>query len=1073
MNTDEDTLTIPREWRRHLHARRGGTPGPGIRVGAPAVRAVREMLDGIGGAFEALVAGRAGDPALAEAARLHLEGDPGPVGAAAVATVAAGTVGRDRRARTHRAFVDAWAAEHGAGFAACAVVELSTMIEQRGRGGPWNDRWLGVSYRKSGFGGTEREAVRRARCLLAALDDDAHADAVERLGGHRRKPAARWLVSYLVPERRDWLEECLRFRRVLPSDDRWLLYCSLDDPALLGDPPPDLGWRETSRGLLATMTDAMGAGLLPFLVHNIDGGRLTAQETRQLYETVAVLPVDEAFQALLDRRADRNAVPALVEAMNRFPVRAMRLLAAAGADELLRDHVQGHPEVLPALPGELRAAVERFTSRAPRVPDAPPDALPAFLADLPWTRPVKPLAPDLKPPAGTRIAWRDGEREEWLAAEAPPMMDDPHWAALARGYRRGGPDRLKLQLLLYGPEEIVRPILAGWDADGPSENFGNEWARPLIARYGLDAYPMALHHATEHPARDHALLLPFLDAEVAALMAGWLRQEGKGTALTARAWLDRHGLDAVPRLAPAALAKPAAARRNAEAALRHIAAAHGTDPVADAVPEAADGLRALLTAHPAQTGLAPRPRTAGWLNLPALPQPLLRGRGQALPHDAVRTLLELLSLPVPYGRDAIREACDPASLAEFGWALLERWRAAGHPARDGWALAQLGTTGDDGTVDRLLPVVHKWPGARGHAKAVRGLDVFVALGSDTALAALYDVAERSRFGELRGEARDRFERAAAERGLTADQLGDRLVPAFGMDGGGALVLDYGPRRFTVGFDDQFRPQVADEDGTPRKSPPKPAKKDDPDLAPAAYRAFADLKKNVRTVAAHQRDRLERAMPARRRWSPDEFRDLIIGHPLVWHLARRLVWLAEDGGAAAFFRVAEDRTFADVHDDAYDLPDTARVGIAHPVQLGGDLKAWAEVLADYEILQPFPQLDHPFVALDPEQRSSGVLTGLGGAVIDSERLYRLTYRGWAWTDEAGEAYTSSLSRRIAGDHRLIALFGAADRDAAGYRLREVRVVAGDGSTGPHFGELDPVALSEALITLPLGPDSEGT
>ena len=59
---------------------------------------------------------------------------------------------------------------------------------------------------------------------------------------------------------------------------------------------------------------------------------------------------------------------------------------------------------------------------------------------------------------------------------------------------------------------------------------------------------------------------------------------------------------------------------------------------------------------------------------------------------------------------------------------------------------------------------------------------------------------------------------AAGLGLTAEQLADRLVPDFGLDADGSMVLDYGPRRFVVGFDEQLKPYVADEAGKPPQGP---------------------------------------------------------------------------------------------------------------------------------------------------------------------------------------------------------------------------------------------------------------
>ncbi|MGW2314689.1 DUF4132 domain-containing protein, partial [Actinomadura luteofluorescens] len=214
-----------------------------------------------------------------------------------------------------------------------------------------------------------------------------------------------------------------------------------------------------------------------------------------------------------------------------------------------------------------------------------------------------------------------------------------------------------------------------------------------------------------------------------------------------------------------------------------------------------------------------------------------------------------------------------------------------------------------------------------------------------------------------------------------------LVPDFGLDADGTLTLDYGPRRFVVSFDEQLRPQVADEGGTRRKALPKPGAKDDPDLAPAAHRRFAELRKDVRAVASAEVARLESAMVSGRAWTRDEFGAFLVAHPLMWHLARRLVWLAGDRA----FRLAEDRTFADLDDEAVEPAASADVRIAHPLLLGDSLAAWSQVFADYEILQPFPQLGRPVHTL--ADGAGGGLERFEGLTVPTGRFLGLTRTAW--------------------------------------------------------------------------------
>ena len=359
-------------------------------------------------------------------------------------------------------------------------------------------------------------------------------------------------------------------------------------------------------------------------------------------------------------------------------------------------------------------------------------------------------------------------------------------------------------------------------------------------------------------------------------------------------------------------------------------------------------------------------------------------------------MLAMSRLGAPYaGVATVAADFDRASLAEFAWGLFQRWQNFGGNSKEGWVLDALGLLGDDETVRRLTPLILAWPGEAGHAKAVTGVNVLAEIGTDVALMHLHGIAQRAKFRGLKTTAGEKMDEVAGALGLTGEQLADRLVPDFGLAADGSMRLDYGPRQFTVGFDEQLRPYVMDSSGKHLKALPKPGLKDDAELAPAASKAFAALKKDVRTVAADQLRRLERAMVTGRRWSGVDFRRLFVEHPLVWHIVRRLVWGVYDSSGALIgaIRVAEDRSFSTVEDDETKLADDAIVGVAHPLELDAALPDWAEVFADYEILQPFPQLSRPTFALTPEEAAAGRLLRFQGLTVPTGRVIGLERRGW--------------------------------------------------------------------------------
>ncbi|GGV36384.1 hypothetical protein GCM10010182_70640 [Actinomadura cremea] len=609
--------------------------------------------------------------------------------------------------------------------------------------------------------------------------------------------------------------------------------------------------------------------------------------------------------------------------------------------------------------------------------------------------------------------------------------------------------------------------------------------RIIVARFETDAAGPALFAARRTPASNVAgILLPLLTDEIARTMADWLHRL-KTAGRTARAWFARHGLAAVPVLVPDALGKPGASRRAAETALRLVAGRHGPDPIVETARvhggEAAAAIEAVLAADPLDDLPAKLPAT-DWADPRVLPQLLLRGRAHALPDDATRHVVTMLAMSgagdAYAGVQAVRDLCDPASLAEFGWALFRWWETWDAPSKDGWALTQLALTGDDETARRLTPLVRAWPGDGAHAKAVTGLDVLAAIGTDTALFHLHAIAQRVRFKALKQRAREKIAQVAADLELTADRLADRLVPDFGLDAAGTLTLDYGPRRFTVGFDERLGPTITDEDGTARKSLPKPGAKDDPESAPAAYKRFADLKKDVRTIAADQVTRLETAMVTRRRWTLGEFGDLLAGHPLIRHLVRRLIWLAEHDGRTTAFRVAEDGTYADTDDEAVVLPEQAEIGVAHLLDLGGAVPAWSALLADYEILQPFPQLGRTVHTLTAAERETAHLERFAGLKVPARAVLGLTGRGWERGAPQDAGVECWISRRVGRNRHVVidldpglpvsAPDSLGDQTIDGVRLRVRPEGAcfglGNEDTSLLFGDLHPVTASEILTDL---------
>ncbi|SNY70500.1 DUF4132 domain-containing protein [Paractinoplanes atraurantiacus] len=619
----------------------------------------------------------------------------------------------------------------------------------------------------------------------------------------------------------------------------------------------------------------------------------------------------------------------------------------------------------------------------------------------------------------TVMAWEEGERERWLARAAllEHGREEDGWTREANNADRLS-DLSPMQvpwLFAKGPEAAARAMLAGPMLLRQRQRL--DIGRVAVARFEVDALKLALGLAGESADRLGSLLLPFRGPEPAALVAGWLRHLGSAR-LWARLWLQRHATVAAQALMPVALGKPGRARQNAEDALHHLRAT---------------GHEATLLKVAAGKTAKPR-KMPDWARPERLPG-VRRIGGGMLGEDEVGRLIEGLTRsrledapepapgdPAPGGRAVessaaaqpevrapdpeILAGCDRHSLAEFGRALLDQWLTDDMPASEAWVLLAQAHLGDDSTMDKLAPLIRSWPARSRWARAIDGLAVLATAGTDVALRHLLAMEERMSGGPTNDRALVYLTQAAARRGLSVTQLADRLAATH--DLGRGVTLDYGPRSFTVVLDDHLTPHVVGADGRRLAKPPKPGVKD---FKPESFQDFVRLKKELRLTVSAQTARLERDMLAHRVRPAAGVR---APHPILGPLARRLLW-AEPGRR---LRIAEDGSFADVHDATARVDDDAVLRIVHPAELEpAELADWRQIFADYEILQPFPQLNRPFVALTEEQRAATSLPGFGpvatGAVVG------LLNRGWLGNGfHNGTRLHTQLAHALPGDLTLL-------------------------------------------------------
>lgn len=406
----------------------------------------------------------------------------------------------------------------------------------------------------------------------------------------------------------------------------------------------------------------------------------------------------------------------------------------------------------------------------------------------------------------------------------------------------------------------------------------------------------------------------------------------------------------------------------------------------------------LATELEALKGLKRKPLPAS--ASPALLPPLVVG-DRKLNDDQVTTVLQiLLATPVTQRHSllqAIRANISSQVRDEFAWKLFNNWLGDGSPSKEKWAMGAIGHLGDDASVLRLTPMIRAWPGESQHARAVFGLECLRAIGSSIALMQLSGIAQKLKFKGLKAQAEQFVQDIAKEKGMTRDELEDRVVPDCGLDEQGRREFSFGPRSFSFVLSGELKAMLRDESGKLRDNLPAPSAKDDPEISSASVEEWKLLKKQIKEVATIQAGRLEQAMVTGRRWKVADFESLLVRHPLMTHLARKLIWGGFDasGKRLKTFRITEERDFADPDDDTVTLDDVALVGILHPLDMIDAEKArWGEVMSDYEIVPPFPQLGRSVYALEPGEEALDDLKRFHGIkLLAPTMVFTLEKLGW--------------------------------------------------------------------------------
>ncbi|MBP3797214.1 MAG: DUF4132 domain-containing protein [Ruminococcus sp.] len=438
---------------------------------------------------------------------------------------------------------------------------------------------------------------------------------------------------------------------------------------------------------------------------------------------------------------------------------------------------------------------------------------------------------------------------------------------------------------------------------------------------------------------------------------------------------------------------------------------------------------------------------------------------------------------------ALTEKLVAKEVERFAKFVLTKWTELGAQAKQKWVLYFAAIHGGEDIIDHLMSCIKEWSDHSRGLIAAEAVRAMALSGSTTALINVDGLARKFRNKQVRKAANEALSDAADKLGLTTEELADKIVPDLGFDEKMCRVFDFGTRQFDVYLSGGDTLEIFCGEKQ-MKNLPRPGANDDKEKAEQAAAEFKELKKQLKTVAANQRARLEYVLMCDRKWSACGWKELFVKNAVMHGFATGLIWgiYSESGALQQTFRYMEDGSFNTADEEEFEIPKDASIGLVHPLELTEEeLSAWKEQLEDYEITQPFPQLSRKVYRMTDAEKQSDAVTRFEGKTFNSLSLIsKMTARGW-YKGNAEDGgwfyffYRSDLSRREKtpdGSYRSVGMrteleFSGASIVAYDYEGEEVtlkKLKFYDPQHNPYsgepmcIGEVSPRYYSEIMMQL---------
>jgi Domain of unknown function (DUF4132) len=254
--------------------------------------------------------------------------------------------------------------------------------------------------------------------------------------------------------------------------------------------------------------------------------------------------------------------------------------------------------------------------------------------------------------------------------------------------------------------------------------------------------------------------------------------------------------------------------------------------------------------------------------------------------------------------------------------------------------------------------------------------------------------------------------AAARVGVTPEELEEIALPTFDLDRTGTLrrtIGDYVAQMRITGTDD-VELSWASSDGRAQKSVPVAVRN-------GHAEELAHLKKTIKdvtTLLAAQRARIERLLESDRGIPLDLWRERYPEHPLIGQMARRLIWQFSEGERRNL-GACLDGGIVDSSDRRLDwLSPASSVSLWHPRGCAPDIVLeWRQWLDRHAVAQPFKQAHREVYILTDAERATNVYSNrfAGHVLLQHQFAALCRERGWQYRLQGEWDSANTPTRRL--------------------------------------------------------------